>query len=273
MEKFSVLISVYINDDPIFFKKALNSIYYEQTLKPSQIVIVGDGNLNESQLSVINKFSRRVGANIVNFYQLDENLGLANALNYGLKKCKFDLVARMDADDISLPERFHIQIKFMVENPNIDVCGSYINEINPYNEKLISTKKVPLSHEEIYTFGKKRSPMNHPSVIFKKEKILSLGGYPLFRKSQDFALWSLLLNSQSCFSNLDIVLLHMRCGKNLLQKRGLFHLKQEIKVINFQRRIGFISRRELIYSIFIRSMFRLSPIFIRKYLYKILRAL
>ncbi|WP_323860539.1 glycosyltransferase [Xenorhabdus szentirmaii] len=254
-----------------YLKIALDSVYFDQVLRPKQIVIVADGKLTQQQDEVINEFSKSVGNNIVQIYKLKKNMGLAFSLNHGLKRCKFDLVARMDSDDISLPHRFLEQIKFMKSNPTVDVCGTYVNEINPETNQFISTRKVPLSQEEIYTFAKKRNPINHPSVIFRKDKIVTLGGYPLFRKSQDFALWCLLLKNGLIFSNIGVVLLEMRSGDNLLKRRGVSYLKYEIKVIKFQRKINFISTRELIYSFTLRAFFRLSPVFIRKILYKLSR--
>lgn len=269
--KFSVLMSVYKNDDPEYFKVALESIYFDQTLKPSQVVIVGDGQLTPLQLAVLSEFTKKVGNDIVTFIPLPQNMGLAAALNAGLKDCRHEIVARMDSDDISLPHRFEKQINFMVENPSIDVCGAWIDEIDTKTESYISTRRVPLTHAEIKLFARKRSAVSHPSVVFKKSKILAVGGYPLFKKSQDFALWSLLLMNNAVFANLNEVLLKMRTGRDLMARRGLSYLKHEYQVMFFQRKIGFITSTEFLKYATVRTIFRLLPSSFKKMLYASVR--
>ncbi|EFB2367917.1 glycosyltransferase [Escherichia coli] len=265
---FSVLISVYNKDNPVYFDVALHSIYAKQSLKPDQIVIVADGHLTDKQNSIISSFRSNCDKDIVTVVSISENVGLAEALNEGLRHCKNELVARMDADDISLPERFEKQVAFMKSHPDIDVCGTYIDEIEPETEQYISTRKVPLNHEDIYKFSKKRNPISHPSVIFKKSKILELGGYPSFKKSQDFALWSLMLVNGAKFANLEDILLRMRTGNNMMIRRGLAYFKYEFDVLRYQRRINFLSNFEFIINCIIRFLVRVLPVTIKKIIYK-----
>lgn len=269
--KFSVLMSVYKNDNPEYFRIALHSIYHEQTLKPDQVVVVADGDLTPAQMSILSSFSESIINEIVTFVQLPHNVGLAAALNEGLKYCHYEHVARMDSDDISLPFRFEKQIVYMFENPHVDVCGALIDEIDTDTGAYISTRRVPLSHDEIKLFARKRSAVSHPSVVFKKSKVLAVGGYPLFRKSQDFALWSLLLVNDAIFANLDEVLLKMRTGSDLMSRRGASYLKYEYQVMSFQREIGFITLGEFIKYATIRTFFRILPGTVKKMLYAIVR--
>ncbi|EOC0418759.1 glycosyltransferase [Cronobacter malonaticus] len=271
VEPFSVLISVYKKDRPDYLKVSLESIYNHQEIKPAQIVIVGDGPLTDALMKIIIDFSESIADNVVEFVPLDKNYGLAVALNRGLAQCKYDLVARMDADDISLPARFARQYHFMISNPDIDVCGTYVEEIDSESEKHISIRRVPLTHSDIFSFGKKRSPVSHPSVMFKKTTILSFGGYPLFRKSQDFALWSLLLVNGAHFANINTVLLKMRTGQELMARRGLSHLKFEYQVLKYQKSIKFISALEFVRFLTIRAVFRIMPNKLKKQLYNIVR--
>ncbi|WP_171998139.1 glycosyltransferase [Cronobacter sp. JZ38] len=268
---FSVLISVYKDDCPEYLRVALESVYNEQKVKPAQIVIVGDGQLTQELIDTITSFVQKVAGNIVDFFCLDKNQGLAVALNQGLARCKYDLVARMDADDISLPARFATQYDFMITHPEIDVCGTYVEEVESDTEKAIAIRKVPLTDAEIASFGKKRSPVSHPSVMFKKSTVLSFGGYPHFRKSQDFALWSLLLVNGAHFANIDQVLLKMRTGQELMARRGLGYLKYEYQVLKYQKKIKFINAFEFARFLAIRSIFRLLPNTFKKYLYNLVR--
>ncbi|WP_312414673.1 glycosyltransferase [Pseudescherichia sp.] len=268
---FSVLMSVYKNDNPEHLSIALNSIYQEQTLKPQQVVIVADGELTLEQLSIISNFTKSVNNDVVKFVQLPQNRGLAKALNEGLTHCRYEIVARMDSDDIALPSRFYKQIHYMATNPDVDVCGTLIDEIETDSGEYISTRRVPLTHNEIKIFARKRSAVSHPSVVFKKSKVLAVGGYPLFRKSQDFALWSLLLVNNAVFANLDEVLLRMRTGRDLMARRGLSYLKYEYQVMLFQRKIGFITTAEFIQYASIRTVFRILPERFKKMLYAVVR--
>lgn len=268
---FSVLISVYKNDHPSHLNIALRSIYHQQTLKPSEIVIVADGPLKEQQLKIINSFINDVPEGVIKFIRLDKNIGLAAALNEGIAVCNYDIIARMDADDISLPTRFELQYEFMQTHPDVDVCGTLIDEIDTETETYISTRKVPLTHESILTFAKRQSAVNHPSVMYKRDKIINVGGYPLFRKSQDFALWSLLLVNNARFANLNQVLLKMRTGKDFLHRRGISHLKYEYQVLLFQKKIGFINRLEFYKFITLRTIFRILPVHTKRMLYSLVR--
>lgn len=268
---FSVLMSVYKNDNPEHLRVALNSIFHEQTLKPEQVVIVADGQLTAMQLSIISSFGAKITCERMTFVELPQNMGLAAALNEGLKHCRNEIVARMDADDVALPARFEKQITFLLSSPQVDVCGTLIDEIDTDTEEYISTRRVPLAHDEIKDFARKRSAVSHPSVIFKKSKVLAVGGYPLFRKSQDFALWSVLLVNNAVFANIDEVLLKMRTGRDLMTRRGLSYLKYEYQVMHFQYKIGFISLSELIKYATVRTVFRALPAGVKKMLYAFVR--
>lgn len=157
MHAFSVLMSVYKNDNPEHLRVALNSIFHEQTLKPEQVVIVADGQLTAIQLSIISSFGANITSERMTFVELPNNMGLAAALNEGLKHCRHEIVARMDADDVALPTRFEKQITFLLSSPQVDVCGTLIDEIDTDTEEYISTRRVPLAHDEIKVFARKEA--------------------------------------------------------------------------------------------------------------------
>lgn len=259
----SVLMSVYYEDNYLYLYESLNSLQ-KQTYKPKEVVIVRDGKVKKEIEDVIEKY--RDDLNIKNIY-LYENKGLACALNEGMLHCESEIIARMDPDDISFSIRFEEQVDFMINNPEVSVISAYIHEydMQARNEKI---KKVPLKYNDILKYAKLRSPLNHPVVMFKKNDVMSVGGYPDFRKGQDYALWSLMLKKGYKMANINKVLLKMRVGEELLKRRGYGQLKNEIKVINFQRHIGFISYAIYIRNILMRSLVRLAPIQIKKLLYK-----
>ena len=259
----SVLMSVYAKEKPSYFEEALKSLT-DQNCKAEEVIIVEDGIISNEFTSIIEKYRKDLNIKSV---KLLHNSGLAVALNEGLKHCKNDYIVRMDSDDISLPNRFEKQVEFMENYPNVSVSSGYINEIN--NEgKWLSVRTLPLSFEEISLFAKSRNPVSHSCVIFKKESVLSVGGYPLLYRSQDYALWSLMLYKGFIIQNTADMLVNMRAGNDMLDRRGFYYRVKEIKVLQYQWKIGFIDSVAFLQNLFGRIILRLSPRFIKKFLYK-----
>ena len=264
---FSVLLSVYSKENPCYLNEALSSIWDQQTLKPGQIVLVKDGPLTEELDSCINIWIQKLGE-ILTIVELPLNAGLGVALNEGLKQCRYELVARMDADDISLPKRFEKQVAFMEENPDIAASSAVLEEWDLTFEKYIGIRALPLKPEELEKFAKYRCPLSHPVAIFRKSIVLKVGGYPAFRRAQDYPLWSVLLVNGYKLANLPDVLYKQRAGNALLKRRGLSHFKNELKIFNCQRKIKFINIYEYLRNIIIRLIIRIVPNFIKRFFYK-----
>lgn len=266
---FSVLMPVYVKENPHFLESALESIWDSQILKPSQIVLIEDGPLTEELYFVISQWQSKLSTRL-KVVTLPKNLGIAGALNNGLKNCDFDYIARMDSDDRSVPERFETQVAFAESNPNIDCFGSWVAE---YDENLIEfmkIRKVPQCHSEITQFCKKRNPMSHPAVFFKKASVQEVGLYPTVYP-EDYFLWFRLIQRGYKFANIPNILVHMRTGKDLIGRRGWVMLKGEIKIYLSMYSSGFISLYRLTLNLVIRSLLRLSPSFFKNVFYKYLR--
>ena len=264
---FSVLMAVYNKENPNYLDEALNSIWDEQTLKPNEIILVEDGKLTTALDATIKRWKKKLG-NILVVVKLEENVGFAKALNAGLEYCKYELVARMDTDDISLPSRFEEQIKFMEKNNQITVCGSYIQE---FNESFTKQVILPVNQEYIKKFVKLRSPICHPSSVFRKKDILKVGKYPELRLGQDYALWSVLLARGYNITNIPHVLLRLRTSSDFFKRRGWDSFKYEVAVIKIQYEEGLINIFEVIKAVSLRFILRSSPVFMKKLAYKLLR--
>lgn len=262
--KFSVLISVYKSDNPEHFEEALKSIWDEQILKPNQIVLVQDGPVGDEIVNVINNF-KAILDDKLSFLELPVNLGLARALNEGLRLCKYDLVARMDSDDICFPDRFEKQIAFFSKNSNITVCGGSILEFNESYEKKIT---YPSTHEEIYNELKKRSPFAHMTVMYKKAAIIESGSYPTYYP-EDYALWSILVNKGYKFANLNDVLVKFRLSNDMIARRGSNFFWGIVEILIFQKRNKLITNFQFFRNISMRAVTHLSPLFLRKIIYRI----
>lgn len=217
MEKYSVLQTVYKSDDPNAFRLSVQSML-SQMAKPDEIVIVKDGPVSEQLQQVIDQADHASPGVIVQV-QLEKNVGLGLALNAGLKVCKNELVARMDSDDISLPERCEKQLAAFEDDPELDIVGTQIREFVDDPSNVVGERRVPESHAEIVKFDKRRDPFNHPTVMYRKSKVLKYGPYGDYRKNQDTDLWIKLLSSGCKGANLPEQLLLFRFDENTYQKR------------------------------------------------------
>jgi glycosyltransferase involved in cell wall biosynthesis len=264
---FSVLMSIYNAESANNLQQCLESLMF-QTLKANELVLVEDGPISNALLHVIDEY--RVYLNIVSV-KIPLNVGLAEALNAGLSRCSYELIARMDTDDICLPSRFEKQVSFLQARPDIAVLGALVEEYNNDMSIASGVRNIPSEFAEIVKFAKRRSPLSHPTVMYRKSAVLAVGGYPAFRKAQDYALWSVMLQRGFKAHNLNEVLLKMRAGDGLMTRRRSEYLRHEIAIMKFQRAIGFISFAEYVFNVTARSIVRLSPTFITKLLYKFAR--
>jgi len=258
----SVLMSVYGKEKPAYLLECLNSLC-NQSLKADEIVLVEDGPLTDELLTVIDNFRSELPIKSI---KLELNVGLAVALNEGLKYCTHELVARMDSDDISLPERFEKQVKFMMDNPDIAVSSAVLQEFDDTGKRF-SSRTLPLSHDELVIFAKTRSPISHAVAIFRKKIVIDVGGYPLFKRSQDVALWSLLIIKGYKLANLPETLFLVRAGDEFMARSGLKNFKYEYDVINYQREIGFLSLSSYVTNVLIRLFIAILPSNFKKILY------
>jgi glycosyltransferase involved in cell wall biosynthesis len=271
-KEFSVILSLYNKEKPEYFNMAMKSIWDYQILKPSEIILVLDGELTEQLEKTIQFWSVNIGENL-KIVRLENNVGLAMALNDGLKVCECDLIARMDTDDISMPERFLHQVNFMLENPEIDVVGSYITEIDENNNIVKELLKVPLSHDDILQVFKKRNVMIHPTVMFRKSFFKKAGNYTNdLLLAEDYYLWYKGFLNKCIFANIPEIGLKFRRTNDFYKRRSGFKkliglLKFRIFTCNRDLKFGLISD---IYAIFYFCI-QISPVFVKKLAYGKLR--
>lgn len=266
MEKFSVLMSIYKNENPEFLKASLDSVL-ENTVRPNEIVMVKDGPLPQELETVLVDYQEKTG--LFHFVIHEKNLGLGIALRDGLFECKNELVARMDTDDICCGDRFAKQLSFLRDNPDIAVVGSYVDEFltdahHPYSEIVF-----PLTDKVIRDFAKHRNPLKHPAVMFRKSAVLESGNYRHFLWFEDYDLCVRMLLAGYQMANMPEVLLHYRADANLYGRRGgLTYLKQDLKFQKFMLDSGFIGRKEYVVNCLGRSAVRLMPNALRALVYR-----
>lgn len=217
MEKYSVLMSLYFKEKPEYLKSAIDSML-NQTLLPDEIIIVKDGKLTKELNDVLDYYKRTHGK-IFKIIGYDKNKGLGLALNYGLNHCSNDLVARMDTDDISKPERCMVQVERFLADTDLAIVGSSVDEFCGDVTNIVSRRVVPSEYADIYEFAKRRSAFNHPAVMYRKSKVLEFGGYSDLRRNQDVDLFGRMLFGGCKAININKSLLWFRSDEGLLHRR------------------------------------------------------
>ena len=212
MEKYSVLMSLYKKEHPEYLRLALDSML-NQTVAPDEIVLVEDGPLTPELYAILDEYP------MLHRVKNEKNLGLGLALNEGLKVCRNELVARMDTDDISKPDRCEKQLKRFEEKPALAIVGSHIDEFVGTPDNIISQRKVPLTSEAIYNFAKKRSAFNHPAVMYRKSAVMAEGGYSDLKRNQDVDIFGRMLFKGHKAENIDEALLWFRSSDELAARR------------------------------------------------------
>lgn len=215
-QKFSVAMSVYGKDNPIWFKTAVDSIL-NQTMPPDEVVLVVDGPVPEELSQVICGYEQRPDFKVV---WLPENRGLGCALKTAVAECSHNIIARMDSDDIAVPTRFAEQLRLFSENTDVDVVGGDISEFVGEEENVVAYRCVPKTDMGIKSYLKKRCPMNHVTVMFKKSAVQAAGDYRDLFWNEDYYLWIRMAEHNAVMANTGTVLVNVRTGKDMYNRRG-----------------------------------------------------
>ncbi|EOB1207386.1 glycosyltransferase [Photobacterium damselae] len=262
--KFSVLMSVYIKEKPIFLDRCLNSIA-NQSVRPNEIILVLDGFIKDELHAVINKWSKLLP---LKTFQLKHNVGLGRALNFGLNKCKYDLVARMDTDDICLPFRFEYQLNKFKMNKKLSICGSHIIEIEPDNMNILGKRVVPLKHDKILKSLIWKNPFNHMTVMYRKQDVNDVGGYIDLPWMEDWYLWLRLLSNGYTSCNINQILVIARTGNLMLNRRkGMSYIHSEWLMTKYKMESKKFSSVLCLLAFIKRSLPRLLPNKILSFVY------
>lgn len=267
MEKFSVLMSVYNKEKPEYFNLSLESNLIKQTLKPNEFILVCDGILTPELDKIIYKY-QNLYPNIMKVYR-KENGGLGKALNFGILKCSYPLIARSDSDDICTEYRFEKQVRYFEEHPEVGIISSYIDEFETDWTRPTHVKKLPLTHDELYHMAKFRNPLNHMSVMMRKNDIIRIGSYRHVPYVEDYELWVRAIINGVKIANIGEVLVHARTGNGMIQRRGTKKYIKSWQILNKEM----INAGMIGYSTYIRNMisiivFVFMPAGIKKLLYK-----
>lgn len=264
---FSVLMSVYAKEKPEYLGESLDSLLC-QTARPAEIVIVKDGPLTEELDALIASYVEKEPS-LYTIVPLPENRGLGLALREGMLHLRYELVARMDSDDICRPDRFEKQLAAFEADPALDVVGSYILEFEDKPEQTVCRRTVPLSDEEIKKYQRKRDGFNHVSVMFKKSAVLKAGNYRHCPLMEDTLLWVNMFKSGAHGANLPEDLVYVRIGENMYERRGGYAYYKKYKAARKQiRGTGYISWFDYISSLFAQFVVAMMPNKLRGFVFK-----
>lgn len=217
-KKFSVAMSVYKNDAPQFVKRAFESIYELQTVRPDEIVLVVDGPVTDELNDTLGELEK--SCDVLKLIRLEKNGGLGNALKIAVENCSYELIARMDSDDISVPSRFEEQLQVFANDENIDIVGGDISEFVDEESNIVAYRRVPNTDADIKEYLKKRCPFNHMTVMYKKAAVLNAGGYLDLFWNEDYYLWIRMAQSGAVMANTGTVLVNVRTGADMYKRRG-----------------------------------------------------
>lgn len=262
MPLYSVLMSVYCREKPSYLQQAIESMI-SQSVRTDNFVLVCDGPLTPELDAVIEHYKKDLYV-----VRLPQNGGLGKALNEGMKHCKNELIARMDSDDISRPDRCEKQLAIFASK-DVDIVSAALEEFSETPDKVEAMRVPPETHEEILQFAKSRNPFNHPCVMYKKSAVLAAGGYQDFYLLEDYYLWIRMLLNGCKGYNIQEPLLWMRAGSDMYKRRaGWKYAKAQQKLFKYMYKQGFITKAGQIKSCAVRTCSACAPNWLREIMFK-----
>jgi glycosyltransferase involved in cell wall biosynthesis len=263
--KFSVQMCVYNGDDVKYFEEAVQSIL-QQSLLPDEVVLVVDGPIRQKLDVLVQQYARLP---LFKVFRLPVNQGLGYARCFGLEHCRYDYVAIMDADDVSVPDRFFRQMQCFVQDDQLCAVGGNIQEVYP-DGTLAGRRLVPELNADIYDYLRRRCPFNHMTVMFCKKSVIAAGGYLDWYYNEDYYLWIRMALQKCKFYNLPAVLVRAHVDAATYQRRGGWrYFCSECALQKFMYRHGIISIYRFGVNVFLRFCLQvLFPNSIRKYIFR-----
>jgi glycosyltransferase involved in cell wall biosynthesis len=266
MTQFSLLLPVYHRDHPDHLRRAFTSAVQEQTRIPDEVVLVRDGPLGEPLAQAVDEVTATCPVP-VNRIDLPTNVGLGPALDAGMRACRHDVIARMDADDISLPERFARQLP-LIES-GADIVGSALIEFDQDEDVVVGVRTPPTTEDEIRSWARFHQPFNHPTVVFRRACVLAAGGYEDLPLLEDYWLFARMIQSGAHLANVPDPLVKYRVGAGAYHRRGGYALlRSEVELQRRLLEVGFLTRSQFTRNLAVRGAYRLVPAGLRRYAYR-----
>lgn len=265
-DRFSVLMSVYKKENPRYIADCFDSLL-NQTVPADEWVIIEDGPLTRELYQVLDQYEKKY-PELIHRVPLTENQGLGLALRRGVNECSYELIARMDTDDICVKNRFEKQLACFIEDPDLDICGSHIKEFEKDPKHIVDVRSVPLDDSSIKSYQRLRDGFNHVTVMFKKSSVLRAGNYQHCLLMEDSLLWANMFLTGSKGMNVDDYLVLVRVGGDMYERRGGFSYFNKYREGRKQiLSTGFISRGDYFISLAAQMVVALVPNGIRRIIF------
>ena len=218
-----MLLNVCNAEKPEWLSIALNSML-NQTIKPNEFVLVQNGPLTDDLYATIKRYQEDF-PELFKILPLPKNVSVGLALQQGVLACSNGFIAYVDADGYSVPTRIEEEFEAMFEK-KVDMVGSIVDEFVDSTDNVIAHRFFPESPAEIYRLAKRRTPMAHSSVLFKKRMVLACGNYEDFYLAEDYALFINLLSICAKGYNIQKTLVYKRvCEDSYEQRRSWKYFK------------------------------------------------
>lgn len=254
---FSICMSVYKSDNPKYVRTALDSMLARQTVTPSEIVMVQDGPIPHELSTLLQEYEGKYPS-VMHVIRLEKNGGLGNALKLCVENAKYDFCARMDSDDICLPDRFEKQLAYLESHPEVDIVGGQMTEFIDSPDNIVGHRNVPLTNDEIYKYMKHRCALNHVTVMFRKEAVLRAGNYQDWFWNEDYYLWVRMMKAGCKFANIPEVAVNVRSGADQYARRGgKKYFDSEIGIKRLMLKEGMITRAQFVVNYIERFIIQL----------------
>lgn len=256
---FSVLISIYYKEKPEHFNACMKSIWDQQTLKPTEIVLVEDGPLTTELYESIALWSERLQQTL-RIIKLEDNVGTGKAKNIGLQHCRYEIVSIVDTDDISVSDRFEKQVKCFEADSELVILGGQITEFFDEITSPSGMRVVPLDNQALRQYAKKQSPFNNMTISYRKSKIMEVGGYQHHLWMEDYNLFLRVIAKGYKIQNLEDVLVYARIDNGMhTRRKGYQYIKSEKQLLNLKKELKIQNPIHANILFLIRSTFRLMP--------------
>lgn len=265
--KYSVLMSVYYKENPFWFENSIESMF-DQTVKPSEFILIEDGPLTNELDEVVKKFNSKY-PNIFKIIKIEKNGGLGPALRLGVEKCTNEYIVRMDSDDYCNPDRIEKEFNVFLANPELGIVGTNVIEFIDTPENCISKVILPETQKEIYEFSKKRNPFRHPSIMYKKSAVMKAGNYRDYYLFEDYDMWVRMIRSGCQCYNIQEFITFMRINDDFYKRRGgIEYLKSIYKFKKEQYTVGYISYTGFLKAFVPHAIVCLLPNNLRDFVYR-----
>ncbi|MEX5298810.1 glycosyltransferase [Kocuria sp. CPCC 205292] len=264
--EFSVLMPVYRADTAERVRRAAESATIEQRRRPAELVVVRDGPVPAPLEAELDRLARELPVPVVRV-DLERNQGLAAALNAGLDRCRHDVVARADADDVSYPRRFAVQLP--VIEAGADLVGSSMHEIGDDERTPIALRRAPVGERDIRSVSRRRNPVSHPTVVFRRSAVRAAGGYVHVPLAEDYWLWVRMLRAGADVRNVPEPLVGYRVSAGSYERRGGWRvLRAELALQARLRGIGHVGFLQWVRNVVVRGGYRFVPTRLRELAYR-----